>query len=145
MGNAGSAIECCGPCSIDKNGTRGIRDMEDVRAMDPRDGSNTRQNGDKMADKTRGMSSESASVPAGGDKNFTFRNMTRQDYFCLYDAIHTLVRQDEISKEQENVLYDLIGRQDKGLATAYQRYKDGGDPVALLEPLKDRNSKIAKR
>lgn len=34
------------------------------------------------------------------DKNFTFRSMTRQDYFCLYDAIHTLVRQDEITKEQ---------------------------------------------
>ena len=106
---------------------------------------------------------DSPAVTAVGDKNFTFRNMTRQDYFCLYDAIHTLVRQDEISKEevgfphslsvlrlkpaaiwfadrsgamvhaycvevadidgcvlQENVLYDLIGRQDKGLAAAYQ-------------------------
>ena len=30
--------------------------------------------------------------------------MTRQDYFCLYDAIHTLVRQDEISKEQVPLL-----------------------------------------
>mmetsp|Transcript_83680 Transcript_83680/g.135718 ORF Transcript_83680/g.135718 Transcript_83680/m.135718 type:complete len:140 (-) Transcript_83680:359-778(-) len=138
MGNAGSAIECCGPCSIDKNGARGIRDMEDVRAMDPRDG-DTRQN-----DKTRGILPESSSLPSVGDKNFTFRNMTRQDYFCLYDAIHTLVRQDDISKEQENVLYDLIGRQDKGLAAAYQRYKEGGDPVVLLEPLKDRNSKFGK-
>jgi hypothetical protein len=53
-------------------------------------------------------------------KQFTFRNMTRQDYFSLYDAIHTLVRQEEISKEQENTLYDLIGRQDKRLASAYQ-------------------------
>ncbi len=53
-------------------------------------------------------------------KPFTFRNMTRQDYFSLYDAIHTLVRQEEISKEQENTLYDLIGRQDKRLASAYQ-------------------------
>ena len=38
----------------------------------------------------------------------------------MYDAIHTLVRQEEISKEQENTLYDLIGRQDKRLASAYQ-------------------------
>ena len=37
-----------------------------------------------------------------------------------YDAIHNLVRQDEISKEDENVLYDLIGRQDKALAGCYQ-------------------------
>ena len=43
---------------------------------------------------------DSPAVAAVGDKNFTFRNMTRQDYFCLYDAIHTLVRQDEISKEE---------------------------------------------
>lgn len=42
---------------------------------------------------------------AVSDKNFSFRNMTRQDYFCLYDAIHTLVRQDEISKEQVPLLY----------------------------------------
>ena len=37
-----------------------------------------------------------------------------------YDAIHNLVRQDEITKEDENVLYDLIGRQDKALAGCYQ-------------------------
>jgi hypothetical protein len=42
---------------------------------------------------------------AVSDKIFSFRNMTRQDYFCLYDAIHTLVRQDEISKEQVPLLY----------------------------------------
>ena len=48
----------------------------------------------------RGILPESSSLPSVGDKNFTFRNMTRQDYFCLYDAIHTLVRQDDISKEQ---------------------------------------------
>ena len=47
--------------------------------------------------------------------------MTRSDYFELYDAIHTLVRQDELNKEEENVLYDMIGRQDKKLAAAYQR------------------------
>ena len=46
--------------------------------------------------------------------------MTRQDYFSLYDAIHTLVRQEEITKDQENTLYDLIGRQDRRLASAYQ-------------------------
>jgi hypothetical protein len=108
---------------------------------------------------------------------------------------------------QENVLYDLIGRQDKGLATAYQvrvlkkndsalmlrvnkcsarsaaacssekefpcavaklgsshicmaegvsvcvadvvsvtqRYKESGDPVVLLESLKDRDGKSTKR
>ena len=58
--------------------------------------------------------------PQTPSRQFTFRNMTRQDYFSLYDAIHTLVRQEEISKEQENTLYDLIGRQDKRLASAYQ-------------------------
>lgn len=52
--------------------------------------------------------------------NFTFRNFTRQDYFTLYDAIHKLTRQEEISKDQEELLYDLIGRQDKALATAYK-------------------------
>ena len=36
------------------------------------------------------------------------------------------------------MLYDLIGRQDKALAAAYQRYKDGGDPRVLLEPLQSR-------
>ena len=86
--------------------------------------------------------------PRGGgapNPNFSFRDMTRQDYFCLYDAIHTLVRQDEITKEQENVLYDLIGRQDKALAAAYQRYKDGGNPQVLLEPLQSRRgSKVGK-
>lgn len=44
---------------------------------------------------------------AVSDKISSFRNMTRQDYFCLYDAIHTLVRQDEISKEQVPLLYAL--------------------------------------
>ena len=58
--------------------------------------------------------------PQTPSRQFTFRNMTRQDYFSLYDAIHTLVRQEEISNEQENTLYDLIGRQDKRLASAYQ-------------------------
>ena len=64
----------------------------------------------------------SAQRESGGNpKVFTFRSMTRSDYFELYDAIHTLVRQDELNKEEENVLYDMIGRQDKKLAAAYQR------------------------
>jgi hypothetical protein len=63
----------------------------------------------------------SRSSEHGGNKAFTFRSMTRTDYFELYDAIHTLVRQDELSKDEENMLYDMIGRQDKKLAAAYHR------------------------
>ena len=81
-----------------------------------------------------------SSRDSGNPKIFTFRSMTRSDYFELYDAIHTLVRQDELNKEEENVLYDMIGRQDKKLAAAYQRYKGNGDPMVLLEPLKERMS-----
>eukprot|EP00286_Rhodomonas_abbreviata_P020825 CAMPEP_0181295406 /NCGR_PEP_ID=MMETSP1101-20121128/4134_1 /TAXON_ID=46948 /ORGANISM="Rhodomonas abbreviata, Strain Caron Lab Isolate" /LENGTH=142 /DNA_ID=CAMNT_0023400163 /DNA_START=132 /DNA_END=560 /DNA_ORIENTATION=+ len=87
------------------------------------------------------------SLDTGGNPSstaaFTFRNMSRQDYFSLYDAIHRLVRQEEISKEQENMLYDMIGRQHKGLAAAYKKYKDSDehDPLVLIEPLKEKMSR----
>uniref|UniRef100_A0A7S0QBY6 Uncharacterized protein n=1 Tax=Cryptomonas curvata TaxID=233186 RepID=A0A7S0QBY6_9CRYP len=120
-------LYCCAPCNVDSKGRGDVEDLRKVQATD------------EIFPLQKGHGENGNDLPTP-TKPFTFRNMTRQDYFSLYDAIHTLVRQEEISKEQENTLYDLIGRQDKRLASAYQLYKEAGDPTVLLDALKDRVS-----
>mmetsp|Transcript_40717 Transcript_40717/g.101852 ORF Transcript_40717/g.101852 Transcript_40717/m.101852 type:complete len:158 (+) Transcript_40717:73-546(+) len=142
---------CCAPCGPDGKPIGGGGDMETMRKMGGKSGSeeldehmNGRGGGGSVPSSPMDRSGSPGSTPnrdsVGNPKVFTFRSMTRTDYFELYDAIHTLVRQNELNKEEENVLYDMIGRQDKKLAAAYQSYKDSGDPMLLLEPLKARMS-----
>mmetsp|Transcript_32326 Transcript_32326/g.86190 ORF Transcript_32326/g.86190 Transcript_32326/m.86190 type:complete len:129 (-) Transcript_32326:13-399(-) len=70
------------------------------------------------------------------DQGPSFRTMTKQDYLNLYDGIHSLLAEKKIGREQENELYELIGKQDKQLAAAYQEFKCTGNAEALTKPLK---------
>uniref|UniRef100_A0A7S4PJ68 Uncharacterized protein n=1 Tax=Guillardia theta TaxID=55529 RepID=A0A7S4PJ68_GUITH len=129
MGNNNSVMECCGPCTVvrDKKNTLDI-DMEDQKMQDPFE---TSFDGIDHSLLSNSAFQESRERKQGG--GFSFGQMTRQDYFLLYDAIHSLVRSRKISKEEENKLYDLIGKQDPAIAMAFQKYKVSGDTTSLQE------------
>mmetsp|Transcript_39776 Transcript_39776/g.94305 ORF Transcript_39776/g.94305 Transcript_39776/m.94305 type:complete len:163 (+) Transcript_39776:166-654(+) len=157
----GNTLECCAPCTLDQK--QEARRMQPGRTIESREKDSKTEDPPGTPKKqdtpgTRGvvlddepsLDLSQTNSDAGGNpsstSNFTFRNFTRQDYFTLYDAIHKLTRQEEISKDQEELLYDLIGRQDKALATAYKKYKDDHDPLVLIEAIKGRPiSKVGKK
>ena len=80
----------------------------------------------------------------------------REAHTASTDGIHALLTEKKIGREQENELYELIGKvqqiffyfawpyltdlnglqQDKQLAAAYQQFKATGKPEALTVPLK---------